>query len=194
MLSSFFKCSIQAADVNDVAAAKKFLMTHCGLIASQAEDELFELQNCEAALLCYFYEQGLRGANLRELKNAVATKIIAKVLCGDDGNLDRAFLDLLNTQFQRYAISTIDKLFLFLLASRRDHHDDSKTRDELREIGWNALAILAGMTECHDMMIFVALLKREDLEPQQALDKLYSDDLQVVEMRAIESPATRCNI
>ena len=67
---SFFKqlSNLIWPDVDNRVSAKEYLCSKQKLTASQADAELQGLMDMEAALLCSFYGQGLRGDDLRALK------------------------------------------------------------------------------------------------------------------------------
>ncbi len=181
---------------NTVARAKSFLCKKRGLSEEAADQELEELMDFEAGLLCHLYAEGMRGAYIRQVKHQ-HSDFLKRItdLMYLSGDADEFYLKLLSTLLADHKVKPVDALNILLAIALQNPEEIKErityltTNKKLSVL--DAVDILGGLNE-HDALIFMHLVEHKQFAPEIARAKFADKtDTDIMEMRMIESPTTR---
>jgi hypothetical protein len=194
---SFFKqlSNLIWPDVDNRVSGKEYLCSKHKLTAPQADAELNGLMDMEAALLCSFYGQGLRGDDLRALKAEYEKQQKSFLKLNTDllyptASLDPYFKRILS-HFMSANISPKDALRIVLgVAEQKPENVKDRiaylaTHHEMSTL--QAFKILQNFSE-NAAKTFTYLVQENHFDPADARAKITNKtDLELAELRVIES-------
>lgn len=185
--------------IEDRITAKEYLCNKQKLSAAQADQELEGLMDMEANLLCNFYAQGLRGSDIRALKDEYHREQKSFLKLNTDllyptGSLDPYFHRIL-TNFMNHNIAPQEALRLLLnVAEQKPEH----VKDRIAYLATHhqmstqdAFKMLGNFSE-NGALTFMYLVQDTHYEPVDARALLANkSEAEIVEIRMIESPSMR---
>ncbi|HTM64187.1 MAG TPA: hypothetical protein VL360_06765 [Gammaproteobacteria bacterium] len=194
-LSGLFQSMQRLPQIKSLDDAKIFLCQKRGLSVRDARHELLKLNDMQAALLCRFYDAGLRGEHIRNLMDEFPNYLeLSQTLMYPDGvNFNDDFIFSFTDITEVQHAQPVNALRL-VLALADFYKSKNVTLDVLQEKCLDGICAVGGLT-AHDVLILNHFLSDRKHTPAHALQKIADNDDDVIEMRMIESPKQRyCGI